>query len=136
MYETCMCRLLELGSKLGELEAQKADAISREDYDAAKSIKQQIVRMRAGGPQQPPPADELRSPAVAHRRRAAPDQPAVSSELQSSSTGGADATPEPLAPSRDAPPAVVSQHDEQVCAFHGQQPTSCQSLHHLTSFSR
>lgn len=123
MYRACLnrqlafCRLLELGSKLGQLEAQKADAIGREDYDAAKSIKQQIMRMRAGGTQQPTPADAPRSSADVGRRRAAPEQPAVSSGPQSSSSigDGGDAVAESPAQSRGAPPALVSQHDEQVC---------------------
>lgn len=96
-------RLAVVGSKLGQLEADKADAIRREDYDAAKALKSRIDRMRAGG------GGEDGAP---QPRRAAPQQQGGSSGSRDG--GGGDAA-EPAPPRRSQPrESRPSAHDERV----------------------
>ena len=96
-------RLTVVGSKLGQLEADKADAIRREDYDAAKALKSRIDRMRAGGGAE----DGAPQP-----RRAAPQRQAGGSD---STDGGGGGAAEP-APQRRSQPreSRPSAHDERV----------------------
>lgn len=101
------CRLTVVGSKLGQLEADKADAIRREDYDAAKALKQRIDRMRAGSEEESGPSPPSRP---------ARGQPATRQREQYASAAsggdpGADPSPPPRPRPREARP---SEHDERV----------------------
>jgi hypothetical protein len=114
-------RLVELGSKLGKLESDKAEAIGREDYDAAKSIKQQITRMRSGVSDPMSLSDGSRSSADARRRRSVPHHLSGRSDVQdSAATSGAGdgssvGASEP-AITQVVPQEATSAHDEQVSA--------------------
>ena len=66
-------QLRAVGVQLSELERRKALAVSREDYDAAKLIKDQLAAARqAAGVPPPPPIPPHISPYLPHHYSTSP----------------------------------------------------------------